>query len=243
MRIARKFTAGFFFILFFLLFLIVGMVKLEFLNSKFLFSSLQRNQIYTRLPMELSKAFPNTPSLPEEEKVAYSEIVSSISPASVQKILEENLLSVLNFLNGKSKDINIFISASALKIPGMADIRWSLSKNLPKETSGMFQIVYGIGNKLLLIWVALIAELILLFFVAGRRILLITGILALLLGGIGKLFLLVISATLPAKAEPAQVLLKLLSSSVLSDIAISWIILGTIFILIWIFLKKQNRFS
>lgn len=243
MRVVGKIIAGFFFVLFFLLFLVVGTIRFELLNSGFLFSSLERNGVYAKLPSELSKSFPNVPSLPEEEKEAYSKIISSVSPVAFQKNLEDNFSSVFNFLNGESKDINIFLPASILGIPGTKDINWSLSKNLPKETVKSFQIAYGIGDKLLLIWMILIVALVLLFLVAKRTVLLISGIITLLLGGVGKFFSLVVSNTVPSKPEPANVLLGLLGSSILSDIFLSWLILGVIFMLVWLFLKKQNRFS
>lgn len=243
MKRVGKIVAGFFFILFFLLLLVVGTFRFEVLNAEFVFSSLERNGIYTKLPSELAKALPNDPNMPKEEKGDYAKIVSSIPPSQIKNLLEKNLLSIFNFLNGSSKDVVFSIPASDLGVPGVENISWSLFKNSPKETVERLQVVYGIGNKLIFVCVVLIIVLILLFLVVGRSILLIIGILVLLLGGVGKFFLLIISSNTLLKPEPSQVLLGFLSSSILSDIAISWLILGAVFIMIWFFLKKQNRFS
>jgi len=233
-----KIAAGVFFVVFFLLFLITGTLRFELLNSSFVFSSLERNGIYEKLPSELGRSLVNDPNLQEEEKEGYTKIISAIPPAKFKKLFETNISGVFDYLNGGADDITLSLSPSDLGIPFGGDINWSLSKTPPQEFRERVKVVYGIGNILLGVLVVLIVLLFLLFRVAGRAVLLITGILAVVLGGVGRLFLWVVSSNTPVNAEPSQVLLRLLSISILPDIAISWLFLGAVFIGVWVYLKK-----
>lgn len=230
----KKIVSVFFFTLVFLLALIVGTLRLEVLNSRFVFGSFERNGVYEKLPGQFSESLLNDPNLEEEEKMGYSEIASSISPQTAKRIIEANLGNVIDFLNGKSKDINIFISAKDISIL-QTDVRWS-----PKDAPGSNSLVIfsGLGNKLLIAFVILLAILAFLYKLAGRTGFLSAGILAVGLGAIGRLYLFVISANTPA-GEPSQVLLLLLSSSVLADITLSWIVVGIIMVTIWLIFKTK----
>lgn len=226
-----KIAAGILFVFVFLLFLIVGTVRFELLNSWFVFSSLERNGVYERLPSELAKALPNDPQLNDEEKEAYAKIVAVIPPEKLQSLFEKNVSSVLNYLNGGSKDITISLSLSDVGIPLGEDITWSLSKTPPQDFRDRMAVVYGIGNMLFMVWVVLIALLLLLYRAVGKRILLITGIFIVLLGGVGRLFLWIVSSNTHISPEPSQVFLALLSISILPDIAISWLFVGILLVM------------
>lgn len=234
-----KVVASFFFLLLFFVFLIIGTLRFEILNQGFVLGSLQRNGVYALLPEKLAKALPNDPNLPREEKGDYAKIVSAISPQKLQKVIEQNLGSVFNFLNGSSQDINISLSGSDLGISGAGNIKWSLTKNMPKGSLDRIQIFSGLGSKLLLALIVITVLMFLLLLVADRGVLLVAGVLTLLLGGVGKIYLSIITANTPMK-EPAQVLLVLASSSIFADIALSWLIFGVVLILVWFLLKKKN---
>ena len=231
-----RFLAGFFFVIIFLPFLLLGTVKFALLNTSFLFGSFQRHHVYQQLPSAFAKSLSNDPNLSADEKVTYARIISSISPDKIQSLIENNLSSGIAFLNGEEKDIHISIAASDLHIPGK-DINWSLSSS--PGASG-FAPIYDISTKILLVWVALLVVLMLLFWASGRMVLLPTGIVSLLLGGVGGLFLFVIVQNTPMR-EPAQVLLVTLSKSVLADIASIWIGLGIALLVVWWVLRKKGK--
>ena len=62
--------------------------------------------------MEFSKSLLHDPNIPEEERVVYSEIASSISPEIAKKVIDRNVSSFINYLNGKAPDVQIFRNAS-----------------------------------------------------------------------------------------------------------------------------------
>ncbi len=229
------------FALVFLLTLIAATLRFEVLSSSFVFGSFQRNGVYEKLPGQFAKALPNDPNLGREEGAEIGQSVSSITPAAAKIVIEKNLSNVLGFLNGKEKDINISVSPADLGMTQGMTLSWS-TKDSPKEQTGFINLFFGIGNKLLITFIVLLGLLFLLYKVVGKITFLISGILSASLGGAGWLFLHVLATNTPAK-EPSQVLLLLLSSSVLSDIVLSWIFIGILLIAVWIFLRKTRRFS
>jgi len=226
--------AELFFIIFLFIFIILGTLRFELLNPVFVFSSLERNHVYEKLPSQFAESITNDPNLSDEEKENYQKIIASISPLQAKDVSRKNLSGVLDFINGKSKDLRFYISASSLGFIQGKDIGWSMSEN--EGTKGLM-VFYGIGNKILIGFIITAFILAAFYFALKKYIFLTAGIVLLLLGIVGKAFLLVIAANTPS-IEPSQVLLLLLSNSVLSDIAISWIGIGILFIVIWFFMRK-----
>jgi len=222
-----------------LLTVLVGTLRFGLLNSGFVFGSLERNKIYEKIPKEFSKSLLHDPNIPEEERVVYSEIASSISKEAAQKLIETNVSSVINSLNGKESDVQIFISAEELGMPLANDIAWSSSKNGSSFTTS--SILYGIGDKLFVLFIVLCFILGVFFKFIGRVGVLSAGIVILVLGAIARLLLFVITKNTPA-LEPSQVLLILVSSSIFVDIVVSWIILGAILIFAWFIIRNKSSF-
>jgi hypothetical protein len=236
-----KVFAGVLFSLLFIIFLLISTLRFEILNSSFVFSSFERGQVYQRLPKALAESLPNDPNLPEDEREDYSEIVSSIKPEGVKKVVEENLAQFIDFLNGKQKDINVSISSKDVAVLGGSDVKWSLSQHPEIQNSQGANMAYGVGNKLLLVWVLLLLILLGLIKLVGMRLLLVGGVVSILLGLFLKLFLIVINSAPMGKAEPSQALLGLMVISILPDTSISWVTLGLILVISWIVLTKVAR--
>jgi len=236
MRGFGRFLAGFFFVLFFLPFLLLGTVKFAILNTSFIFGSLKTHHVYQNLPSAFAKSLSNDPNLSPDEKVTYAQIVSSIPPAKVQILIEKNLSNIIAFLNGEKKDMQIRLAASDLHIPGN-DINWSLSSS---PGANGFIVIYGISTKILLVWVGLLVLLVLLFFASGNAVLLAAGLITLLISIVGKVFLFVIVQNTPMR-EPAQVLLVTLSNSILADITSMWIVVGIVLLFLWWILRRKNK--
>ena len=229
----------FFFVLVSLLAVLVGTVRFGLLNSNFVFGSLERNKIYEKIPKEFSKSLLHDPNIPEEERVVYSEIAASISPEIAKKIIKTNVSSVINYLNGKAPDVQIFISAKELGMPLANDIAWSSSKDGSTFTTS--SIFYGIGDKIQILFFVLLVVLGILYKFARRVGILSAGIVLLFIGGVVKLFFYSITANTPA-VEPSQVLLVFLVLSLFSDILLSWILIGAILIILWFILQNKSFF-
>lgn len=234
-----KISATIIFVLFFLVFLAVGTVRFEVLNSGFILSSLARNGIYDKLPEAFAKALPNDPNLPKEESVAYAAIAKTVTPAALQKIAEENVASALGYINGTSDDVVVKLSGSDLGLP-IGDISWSLVKNTRGESGNRFGFLHGAGNILFAVWVILGIGLVLLYLAAREIALLISGIISVVIGIVVRLFLYAVAVNTPPH-EPAQVLMQAMSASVFVDIAVTWIVIGAGLILLFIILKLFKK--
>lgn len=239
MKTVGKVIAIIFFVFFFLITLVLATVRFEVLNSSFVFSSFERNRVYEKLPAEIAKSLPNDPNLGKDEGESIARSVSSVTPTLTKNLIEKNLMSIIDFLNGKNDNFSISISPKDLNLTEGVTLTFS-TNDFPKERAGFLQIAHGIGNKILLIILISLVILISLYKFTGRVVLLIVGIFTLILSIIAKLFLLTIILNTPSK-EPAQVLLLLLSSSIFSDIVWSWIIVGILFLVFWVFIRRKVR--
>lgn len=236
-----KAVASVLFLILFIPFLVISTLRFEILNQKFLFWSLDRNNVYSQLPQKLAESLTNDPKLSISEKKVYADIIKNISTRDIKTIVETNLASILGFINGESDDLLISISASSLGIKGK-NINWSLKNDVSPGAILSIQKFSGIGSWLLVVIGVLFFILLFITLYAGKRTLLIGGIVSLFLGVVGKAFLLVVIANTPAR-EPSQILLLVSSTSILSDIVLSWMVLGGLLIISWILLKIVKRKS
>jgi len=86
----------------------LGTLRFEILNSSFIFSSLERNNIYEKIPPEFAKSIPNDPNISKDERGNYAKIVADVPAAQIKNVFERNLSSILNFFDGKSKDFQFY---------------------------------------------------------------------------------------------------------------------------------------
>lgn len=229
--------SGVLFLLLLILCIILGTFRFELLNTSFLFSSFERHGVYKELPLALANSLPNDPNLVKEEKLGFTQIANIVSPDLSKRIIENNITPILDFVNGTAEDIKIFIPAKEFGL-GSKDMTWSLSQ-LPGSSASAFAGLHGLGQRILIIFLIILALLIGLFiWIKNKNLLLISGVAVIFLGGISRLFFFFLEKTLPAKLEPAQALLKLLASSLFADIAISWMIIGIVLIIGGIIYKE-----
>ncbi|MBI4097437.1 MAG: hypothetical protein HY426_00170 [Candidatus Levybacteria bacterium] len=241
MRKIKKIIIGLIFSLVFFLFVITTSVNFQLLNSSYLFSVFERHQIYNELPKILSDSLLNDPKLSAEEKLGLSMIFKNIPPAVVQSITQQNLTQVQSFIDGKSKDIVIFIPTKSLGL-APSDQTWSLSQNAPPQLKSQLQVLNGLKTKIIIFWILLLTALIILFFVylklasngkisGGKYLLILNGSVLAGLGITAKVLLLAIEQGPKNAREPSQAILALLASSLFSEIVYLWIIIGLILIL------------
>lgn len=242
MTVINKPIAGFFFVVIFPFFLLLGTAKFALLNPSFVFLSLQRSGEYAKVPARLAKAIPYNLNVPDDEKEQYAAAFAALPPVQIQHVVENNILNSYSYFNGDTRDLVITLPLSTFHIPRGEDITLS-SHDLQGKTKEQIDSLYGVNQKLLVTLVVLAAVLLLLLCIAGRLVLLIVGGLTLLCGVAGKIFLVAVVTNNPMK-EPMQVLLVFLSNSLLSDIAMSWMMVGAICIAVWFvlgFIKRKKK--
>jgi len=238
MKIVGRILIGILFFLLFLVFVILTTAYFELLNASFVLSSFERNHAYEKVPVALANSLPNDPNLSEEERMGYADIAESIPPHVVKLAIETNLVPILDYVHGKSKDVIIVLPAKELKLPGVGeDIRLSLVNTNSPETEKRAEIVYGIGNKILLAWAGVFLLLFGLLFLYGRllvpkkllggsAVLFVSGGVVLIVSLVGKFFFIQMARDLAKGPEPSQALLSILASSLLPDIATTWLLMG-----------------
>ncbi|MDO8583543.1 MAG: hypothetical protein Q7R51_03350, partial [bacterium] len=224
----------------FLTFILLTTLRFEILNKSFLFGTLERNNVYTKLPMLLASSFPNDPNLPKEDRIEYAEFAKNISPQVVKPLIEDNLAQAIDFINGESKDINLSFALNGVGFENSTGIRWSLSELPDKNLQQSIKMVNGAGNILIIAWTLVLTILVGLFFIEGKTILLIGGIYITAISLVIKLGLLTIGKELDEALEPSQKLLGLLTTSLFPEITTTWLLIGIMLILIWIFMKLRR---
>lgn len=251
MRKFQKIIIGFFFSLFFLIFVVLSSLNFFILNDKYLFYVFGKHNLYERVPKELAPAFINDPNLSREERLGYSLIIRNISPQTVEKIIKTNFTNVLSFVHGKNSDILIYFPAKELKL-GPQDINWSYSENTSPNTNGSVSNIKGIWIKLFFLWIVILLFLVGLFLLygkvaldklAGRRLLVINGTILYIFSSFLFVAPQILAQTFPDRLEPSQVIIKILFSTLIPEVAFTWIILGiVVFIagLILVFLERRR---
>jgi len=236
----EKILIGFIFSLLFSFFVILSSLNFPLLNDKFLFYVFEKHNLYERIPKELGASFINDPNLSVEEKLGYTLIIRNIPPNTFEKILKTNITSALKFVHGKSSDMVIYFPAKELRL-GPQDLSWSFSQNSPPNTKGTLSLINGIWTKLFTLWFVTLLSLIGLFFLygkaslqklAGRRLLIINGTILYILGALLFVIPQLLAQTMPSKLEPSQALIKILFSTLIPEIALTWLISGVVVFMI-----------
>lgn len=216
-------------------------IRFELLNKSFLFGSFEKHNVYAQLPSLLANSIPNDPSFSEEEKLGYVEFIKNISPQVVKPLIEDNLTQVIDFLNGRSKDIVLSFSLQGIGFENASGLRWSLSQIPDKNLQEKIKMLNGIGNLFILAILIVLAILVGLFFLSGRRILFVSGTGIVIISLMSKLFLMMIGKELMNGREISQKILGLLSASLFSDITTTWLIMGGVLILLWLALHIRSK--
>lgn len=227
-------------------------IRFELLNKSFLFGSFEKHNVYVQLPALLANSIPNDPNLSGEEGKGLVEFAKNISPQVLKPLIEDNLTQVIDFLNGRSKDIVLSFSLQGIGFENASGLRWSLSQIPDKNLQEKIKMLNGIGNTLITAGFVILIILVILFFLygrltvpkqlfGGRSILLSTGIYVLAISTIGKLSIMAIGKELINGREPSQKILGLLSASLFSDITTTWLIMGGVLILLWLALHIRSK--
>lgn len=235
------------FVLFSVIFLLLSSIYFEILNKNFLFGSFERHQVYEKLPSALAESLPNDPNMSSDMQIDYNAI-KNVQPSSVKILVEQNLSQFLNFIHGSSSEISINIIAKDLGFPQGANLSWSMKESAGATGRNPMQGLKGSANYILralgidfLVLLGLFA----LFKKLNKKanaLFLTDGIFILILSLILKLLSTIIPSTFPAKAEPSQVLIKIISTSILADITTSWLLLGIILVVLWfVFQNSKNE--
>lgn len=225
--------------------ILIATIRFELLNKSFLLDSFEKHNVYKQLPILLASSLPNDPSLPEEEKIAYTEFVKNIPPQVIKPLIEDNLTQVIDFLNGRSKDMVISFSLQGIGFQDASGIRWSLSQIPDKDLQERIKAANGIGNALIIAGGIMLTILVGLFFLygrlstpkkllGGRSILLSAGVYILVISAICKFSITTVGKELINGKELSQKILGLLVASLSPDIITTWLIIGSVLILLWL---------
>lgn len=237
MRTIGKILAGIISILLFIILLLLVTIKFELLNKSFIFGAFEKNNAYAQLPVLIAGSLSSDPNLSEGEKIGYAEFVKNIQPQDIKPLVENNLTQVLDFLNGQSKDVTIFFSLRGIGFENASGLSWSLSQLPDKNLQERIKALNGIDNILIAIAIIVLIVLTGLFFLLGKRILLIGGIFIIVASLISRLILIIKSQELMSSPELSQKLIGLLFSSLSPEITTAWFIIGGSLISIWIALS------
>lgn len=225
MKNALKFFLGSFSASLFIVLILLVTIRFELLNKSFLFGSFEKHNVYAQLPALLANSLPNDPNLSKEEARGLAEFAGNISPQVIKPLIEDNLTQAINYLNGDSQDIIFSLSLPGVGFENTSSIRWALSEIPDKNLQEKIKMLNGIGNTIIFAMVIILAILVGLFFLSGRKILLTGGALIITISLISKLFLMIIGKELINGREPSQKLLGLLSSSLIFDITTTWLLM------------------
>lgn len=236
-----------------LIFVLLTTLRFEILNPNLLFFSLERHNLYQRIPEVLVSSLPNDPNIKsDEERQAYTQIAGRLDKETIKEVIEPNFTQILDYLDGKAEDINVLIPAQKLGIPGLnSDIKWSLVASRTDGSGSPDRMVAakGVGTKLYLLWglvLAILVGIIIGYGQARDRLILVGGIMVTTVSVVLRLGLLFLEKSMTVR-EPAQALLKLMSGSLLADIVTTWIVFGAALILLGclypLVFKTKNRFQ
>jgi hypothetical protein len=241
MAILGKFFAGLIFSLLFIGFNVFTVLNFQLLNGHYLFNAFERHNLYEELPQLLAQSIPNDPKLSEEEKEGYIQILSSLPPDTVEKIIEDNISSALGFIHGSDNNLTLSLPANDIGI-ATENITWQPNS----EVREIIEVFSGIGTIFLIIWMGLLVLLVLIFYIYKKlpqsrvdKLLIINGSVIFLAGILLEIFFFFVVRTFPQNFEPAQALIRSLFSSIFPEIAMLWMLFGLITVFISLLLKRK----
>ena len=233
----RKVFLGFVFIFLSILLFLLLTIRFAFLNPSFIFWSFDRHGVYQEIPEFLQISLrQESLHLDAEEKEAYEQIAKKVTPELAQKTTEENTRQILNFLDGQSEKIKIYLPLGQLGIE-TTDFYWSTDNLQSPQIQGYLDALHGKIDWLVIACLILAVILVGLFlYLKSSHLVFLLGLITFLFGLLVRIILLVLEKTLPQGTEPSAKLLSLLAGSILADAVLAWLIAcGLIFLLgiIW----------
>lgn len=243
MKTVGKIFIGIISALLFIILILLATIRFELLNKTFLFGSFEKHNAYAQLPTLLASSIPNDPSFSGEEKIGYAEFIKNISPQVIKPLIEDNLTQVIDYLNGHSKNIALSFSLNGIGFQDTSGLRWSLAEVTDKNLQERIRAFNGVGNTMIFAMGIILVALVGLSFLSGRTILLSGGVYIAATSLISKIFSTTIDKELMNSLGTSQKLLGLLSSSLLSDITNTWLLMGTLLILLWVILRISAKIT
>jgi hypothetical protein len=241
MKIFAKIIIGLISTFLFLVLILFLTIKFELLNKSFLLNNFEKHNVYTQLPTLLTISISDNKTFSKKEKTEYGEFIKNVSPEIIKPIIQSNLIQVLDFLNGQSKDIIISFSLQGIGFQDASSFHWSLSETLNKDLREKVNILYGINNSLTIAIGIMLAILVAHFVFFGKSIFLSGGIGIIIISLIGKLYLATTGKELMRAPMFSQKLLGLMFSSLFSDIVTTWLVMGALLVLLWLGLHIKAK--
>jgi hypothetical protein len=241
MKTTIKIFSIFFSVLLFVILIFIVTIKFELLNKYYLFGAFEKHNIYAKLPELVVDSLAKDPRFSQKEKTEYREFANNLSPQIVKPIVENNLIQVINFMNGKSKSITISFSLNGIGFENSSGLYWSSSQVADKNLQKQIEAINGTGNLLNFAGIIVLIFLINLFFLSGKIIFLSGGIGIIVASLISKILISVFGKELINRPEILQKLLGLLSVSLFSDITTTWLVAGGILIILWLALHVHKK--
>lgn len=241
MKIIIKVAMGIISFTLFLILIFLISLRFQIFNKSFLLNNLEKHNFYQQLPTILSSSIENNTSYSSQEKKDFKEFVNNISPEVIKPLVVNNLVQIMDYFDGKSKDITISFALQGVGFQNASGIKWSLSQN--KNFQLNFKFLNGVNNILTILIVVFSLILIMLLVFSAKIVLFSSGIGIFLTSLISKIFLSIVGNDLIKAPTFLQKILGTLSLSLFSDIITIWLVVGIVIFLLWLFLEIKSRYE
>lgn len=253
------------FIPIFLLSVFSATVRFQFLKPNFWLTSFEKNNVYTGLALTLQNATENQIETEGGSRTEVKVLTGLITPENLKETIEKNLTNILNFANGKSGELVFYIPIQKIPKSLLPNNIGLLSEEMTAETLLQKFNVQGINKSqietlkrvgmqsnyffILNISVAILILIVLAVlvakggkFVAPAMALLPSGIITLLIVGLGYVIRMSMTTDWVKSSEPSQNILSTFAPYILQEVLHLWLYIGIGAIIIGIvllFIKKR----
>lgn len=240
-----------------LLVIFLGTLQFQALNADFLLGSLESNGAYEQIPkiVQSGVAASGSPDAPTEESQRLQEISNRVTPELSREIVETNVNNFTGFINGDTKDLNMYLPRSKLGIPDHPTDPRGQGDVIPMTAlspDGGLSVLHNSDELIRNLWLFFVVLLVGLAALYARLSVPWTKVYKLLLGS--GISLVITSAAVlfvfesgkqdimaPGK-EPGQYMVGLLFNSILKDMLTTWLWVGSVLIvvsIVLIFVQKK----
>lgn len=265
MKVAASTLLIFLFVPLFLIGVLAATVRFQVLDSNFWLSTFSQNNVYANLADVIKKSAEDRTVVGGGSKTDAKVLTNLISPDNVQDIVSRNLLNLLGFVNGSSKELDIYFPVDKVPKGLLPEGLGVISDTIPITTLLNALNVQGFGPSqlkvigsvgfwstalLVLDFILLLIILVLLYIlvVPGRRFvnlgigLLLSGLIVLASFVFGETVRTSAVVQWSASTEFFQKILSTFSPIILQKILFLWLFIGAVSVALGVllfFLKKR----
>lgn len=249
MRVIASIFLILLFVPLFLIAILATTVRFQILDSNFWLGTFSQNNIYENLSTAIKKYAEDKTVASGGNKNDIRVLTDLITPANVQDGVTRNLTNVLNFVNGQTGMLDIYIPFDKIPKDLLPTTYDEKSNTIPLTSLLVSLNIQGIGKPQLNIissigfwsWTLLVMDLILVFVALtlqflltrpGRRFwniavgLLLSGLITIFTFIIGEGIRRSVITEWPKNTEPAMQIFAVFSPYILQRILVLWLVIG-----------------